>query len=171
LIPTKTSMLVVQSRGRDSGLSMMGVQVWRTFVLEYCFLFVFASLRSISSLASIARFHLVVIAVREYDWPPMTRSHLSVQSRYAASDSRMRFRRAIPLCCGGLVPCSFVVGVIFPHPRMWPMAGTVQLSVGSGQACFVSSHIVAFASVSHSVSTRASDSVVSVQCGQVARIS
>ena len=83
----------------------------------------------------------------------------------------MRFRRVIPFYFEQFAPCSCVVVVRLPHPRIQPREGVLQFAVDSGQAFFVRLRIMAISSMSHSVSMCSSDSVVSLQCGQIARIS
>ena len=63
LIPTKTSRFVVQSGGRAVRSETIGDQVFSTLFFVCVLRLVFASLRSMSSLAVMAFFHRVTVAV------------------------------------------------------------------------------------------------------------
>ena len=169
LIPTKTSRFVVQSVGNVDRSDTTGDQVFSTFFFGYSFLLAFASLRSMSSLFTMAFFHLVVIAVLFRWWPPITRSQRSVQIRYVDSEIMMRFSLASPRCLAVGVSALFIFGVMFPHPRMWPMVGAVQLACASGQVCRTRFHMVEFSVEGHSVRMCSSDSIVSTQLVHFAR--
>ena len=156
LIPTKTSRFVVQSVGNIDRSEMMGDQVFSIFFFGYSLLLAFASLQSMLSLFTMAFFHLVVITVFFRRWPPIMWSHQSVQIRYVDSEIMMCFSLASPRCLTVGVSSLFVFGVIFPHPRMWPMVGAVQFACASGQVCRTRFHMVE----GHSVRMCSSDSIV-----------
>ena len=61
------------------------------------------------------------------------------------------------------ISSSFIFGVMFPQPRMWPRVELVQFLSLSGQVCFTRFHIVVFAVMGHSVRMCCRDSIVFLQ--------
>ena len=122
LIPTKTSKFVTQSFGVFSWSCIIFFQVFLTLLIWLCFLLDFAVRRSMSILEFILFSHFDLIVFLGYVFPPITRSHLRDQIRWADSDSNILFSRIFPLC--SVVVRSLLFVVRDPHPRMVPRHGS-----------------------------------------------
>ena len=142
VLPTKTSLRLIQFGGMSPSFLSACSQVFITSVVKLFSLLIFdAVILSTVSRSLIACIHFRFILFSVCRLPCMTLSHLSVQMRYADSDMMICRRRVGPLsawfpCCPGasLGPLSDLSDIL-PQPRMVPMSI-------AGQGMLLWGHIV-----------------------------